>query len=154
MKDNLNISIYIQIMGNSISAQKINFEDMQTIYKNPESYILINTLSESEQHCLIRNTISPQQEEALMNKFLKNGNKSVRIIVYGRNCNDETANKKYEQLLKHGFVNSHIYIGGLFEWLMLQDIFGTDEFPTTSKQLDILKYKPGKRLNIALLENG
>jgi hypothetical protein len=141
-------------MGNSISRQKINFEDMQTIYKNPDSYILINTLPEAEQTCLIRNTISPQQEESLMNKFLRNGNKSVRIVVYGRNCNDETANKKYEQLLKLGFVNSYIYIGGIFEWLLLQDIFGTDEFPTTSKQLDILKYKPFKRLNIALLENG
>uniref|UniRef100_A0A6C0KWB6 Rhodanese domain-containing protein n=1 Tax=viral metagenome TaxID=1070528 RepID=A0A6C0KWB6_9ZZZZ len=141
-------------MGNSISTQKINFEDMQTIYKNPESYILINTLPEGEQNCLIRNTITPQQEEALMNKLLRNGNKSIRIIVYGRNCNDETANKKYEQLLKLGFINTYIYIGGIFEWLLLQDIYGTDEFPTTSKQLDILKYKPCKRLNIALLENG
>jgi hypothetical protein len=141
-------------MGNSISTQKINFEDMQTIYKNPDSYILINTLPEAEQTCLIRNTISPQQEESLMNKFLNNGNVTVRIVVYGRNCNDETVNKKYEQLLKLGFINTYIYIGGIFEWLLLQDIFGTDEFPTTSKQLDILKYKPCKRLNIALLENG
>jgi hypothetical protein len=38
--------------------------------------------------------------------------------------------------------------------LLLQDIFGVEEFPTTSKQLDILKYKPSQRLNISLIENG
>jgi hypothetical protein len=38
-----------------------------------------------------------------------------------------------------------MYLGGMFEWMLLQDIYGRDEFPTTSKVLDILKYKP-KRL--------
>jgi rhodanese-related sulfurtransferase len=141
-------------MGNSISSQKINFEDMQKVCKNHESYIVISTLPENEQGCLIAHTINPQQEEALMNKFLKSGNKSVKIIVYGRNSNDESAQKKYSQLLKLGFINAYIYVGGLFEWLLLQDIYGEDEFKTTSKQLDILKYKPSKRLDIALLENG
>jgi len=36
----------------------------------------------------------------------------------------------------------HIYPGGIFEWLLLQDIYGDDMFKTTSKELDILKYKP------------
>jgi 23S rRNA pseudoU1915 N3-methylase RlmH len=137
-----------------MSAQKINFEDMQKVCKNYESYILINTLPETEQSCLIWNTIKPQQEEAIINKLLTNGSKTVRIIIYGKNCNDETTNKKYEQLIKLGFRHIYIYVGGIFEWLLLQDIFGADEFPTTSKQLDILKYKPTKRLDIALLENG
>ena len=35
----------------------------------------------------------------------------------------------------------------MFEWLLLQDIYGNDNFPTTSKDLDILKYKP-KKINI------
>jgi hypothetical protein len=30
----------------------------------------------------------------------------------------------------------------MFEWLLLQDIYGAASFPTTSKELDILKYKP------------
>ena len=50
-----------------------------------------------------------------------------------------------------GFQNIYLYVGGLFEWLMLQDIYGDKEFPTTSKQLDFLKYKPVKKLNIPLL---
>ena len=40
----------------------------------------------------------------------------------------------------------------MFEWLMLQDIYGEKEFPTTKRELDILKYKPHKVLNIQLLE--
>ena len=35
---------------------------------------------------------------------------------------------------------------------MLQDIYGEKEFPTTKKELDILKYKPNKVLNVQLLE--
>ena len=31
--------------------------------------------------------------------------------------------------------------GGLFEWLCLQDIYGFEDFPTTKKELDILKFK-------------
>ena len=48
----------------------------------------------------------------------------------------------------------YLYLGGLFEWLLLQDIYGFDDFPTTSRQLDILKYKPGQKLNISYIENG
>ena len=40
----------------------------------------------------------------------------------------------------------------MFEWLMLQDIYGRDMFPTTKKEQDLLKYKSNQLLNIALLE--
>ena len=141
-------------MGNSQSISKINFEDVQTAYKNPEIYLLINTLSIHEQNCLIINTINAQQEEILMNKHMAGGgNKNVRIIIYGRNSNDDNIYKKYNQLIGLGFINVYIYIGGLFEWLMLQDIYGVEEFPTTIRQLDILKYKPNQRLNVGLIEN-
>jgi hypothetical protein len=140
-------------MGNSQSIQKINFEDVQTAYKNPEVYLLINTISEIDQVCLIPNTIGILQEEMLINKYIR-ANKSVKIIIYGRNSNDETIYKKYNQLFGLGFTNVYVYIGGLFEWLLLQDIYGTDEFPTTTIQRDILKYKPSQKINVGLLENG
>jgi rhodanese-related sulfurtransferase len=139
-------------MGNSQSMQKINYEDVQYIIKNSESHILINTLNENEQECLIPNTIGIHKEVDLINNLLKNGNKQVKIIVYGRNCNDEKIYSKYNQLQSLGFYNVYIYTGGLFEWLMLQDIYSEKEFPTTKKELDILKYKPNKVLNIQLLE--
>jgi hypothetical protein len=138
-------------MGNTQSIKKINYEDMQTIIKNPEVYFIINTLPLSEQQCLIVNTTLANEEEIIINKFMKE-NKSIRIIVYGKNCNDENVNKKYQQLLSLGFYNIFVYFGGMFEWLLLQDIYGKDLFPTTKKELDLLKYKSSQLLNIGLLE--
>ena len=138
-------------MGNAQSMKKINFEDMQTVIKNSEIYLIINTLSPSDQQCLIVNTTLAGEEESIINKFMKE-NKNIRIVIYGKNCNDESIQKKYQQLLALGFYNIFIYSGGMFEWLILQDIYGTDLFPTTKKELDFLKYKQNQLLNIGLLE--
>jgi hypothetical protein len=139
-------------MGNSQSMQKINYEDIQYVIKNSETHLIINTLNENEQHCLIPNTVNINKEVEIINNFIRNSNKQIKIIIYGKNCNDEKIYIKYNQLISLGFYNVYIYTGGLFEWLMLQDIFGDIEFPTTKKELDILKYKPNKLLNIQLLE--
>lgn len=138
-------------MGNSQSMKKINFEDIQYAIKTTDIYLIINTLPLNEQQCLIINTIYPEEEEKIINQFLKD-NKNVRIIIYGKNCNDDTVNKKYQQLYSLGFHNIFIYLGGMFEWLLLQDIYGKELFPTTSAELDLLKYKSNQSLNIALLE--
>ena len=139
-------------MGNSLSNKQINYEDVQFAIKNPNSYLLINTLDTKEQECLLPNTINIQQEEQIINQLIKNVNKSVKIIIYGKNSNDEKIYKKMQQLTSLGFYNVYIYIGGMFEWLLLQDIYGENEFPITKKELDILKYKPNKLFNIQLLE--
>ena len=70
---------------------------------------------------------------------------TVTIVVYGKNATDVSVYKKYEQLVKHGIANVRIYVGGMFEWLLLQDIYGQDLFPTTGAcgvNLDILAYRP------------
>jgi hypothetical protein len=140
-------------MGNSQSSSiKINYEDVQFIIKNPEGHLLINTLSPSEQNCLIVNTMNINNEENIINNCIKKGAKDIKIIIYGKNSNDEKLYNKYNQLSSLGFYNVYIYPGGLFEWLMLQDIYGEKEFPTTKKELDILKFKPNKVLNVPLLE--
>jgi len=140
-------------MGNTQSSSiKINYEDMQYIIKNPESHLLINTLSNSEQNCLIVNTININNEEVIINNCIKRGSKNIKIIIYGKNSNDEKIYTKYNQLVSLGFYNVFIYTGGLFEWLLLQDIYGDIDFPTTQKELDILKYKQKSLLNVPLLE--
>jgi hypothetical protein len=140
-------------MGNKMSTSiKINYEDVQYILKNPEGHLLINTLSDAEQECLIVNTMNIKNEENIINSCIKNGRKDIKIIIYGKNCNDDKTVNKYNQLTALGFYNVYIYVGGLFEWLMLQDIYGLNEFPTTKHELDILKYKPCKVLNVQLLE--
>ena len=138
-------------MGNSQSIIKINFEDMQHVCKNKDQYLLINTLPEMEQGCLIKNTLPAYSEVSVIDNYLKLNKRLIKIIIYGKHCNDDLVEKKYHQLLKLGFSNVHIYGGGMFEWLLLQDIYGAYEFPTTSKQTDHLKYKPGQKMNMLLL---
>lgn len=64
------------------------------------------------------------------------------IIVYGKNSNDITILHKYEQLVKLGFTNVHIYTGGIFEWMLLYEIYGKDLFKITRYEIDILRYRP------------
>ena len=140
-------------MGNSQSIKRVNFEDIQFILNaKSDVYVLINTLHENLQGCLIPTTVSVHEEVDILNKILKHGNKHNKVVIYGRNCNDEKIYTKYSQLESLGITNICIYTGGLFEWLMLQDIYGFEEFPTTKKELDILKYKPSQVLNIRMLE--
>jgi rhodanese-related sulfurtransferase len=127
-------------MGNTHSVKKISFKDMQKIIKD-NKFTIINTLNNDNQSCLIINTLAPNEVINLLNNFLKN-NKDQPIVIYGKHCIDESLIKKYTQLLNLGFKNIHVYVGGLFEWLTLQDIYGVDEFPTTSIEHDILRFSP------------
>ena len=142
-------------MGNTLSIRKINCEDMQKACNgsNVDNYMIINTLEDNMQKCLIKNTIQIHEEEKIINSIIKK-NRNKNIILYGRNCNDEKTYKKYEQLIKLGFTNVYIYVGGMFEWLLLQDIYGSELFPTTSKELDLLKYNSHRVLDVKYIENG
>jgi len=132
--------------------KKASFEDIQYAINYPEKYIIINTLPINEQNCLITNTVSCQQEEKLLNDMLTAYDfKNKYIIIYGKNSIDNTAENKYNQIKSLGFTNVLLYSGGLFEWLLLQDIYGKEEFSTTSYTLDILKYKPSNSLYKLLL---
>jgi hypothetical protein len=136
-------------MGNTASTRYINFEDMQTAIANKE-YIIINTLPETCQACLIAGTLNMKSEEDILNTYLKK-NKAIRIIVYGMNSQDPTVPKKYEQLSALGFLNVFIFNGGMFEWLLLQDIYGREMFLTTAVERDILKFKGYQQFNLRLL---
>ena len=151
-------------MGSNYSKNKINYEDVQHACNNAlnnknigKKYAIINTMDKTWQSCLIQNTIHIQEEEEMINGILNskhsNSNSNdITVIVYGTNSNDETIYSKYEQLVKLGIKNVFIYTGGMFEWLLLQDIYGRDLFPTTSRELDILKYKPRKQLNVLYID--
>jgi hypothetical protein len=138
-------------MGNTKSVQKVNFEDIQFLLKNKKP-ILINTMEQNNQTCLIKGTIAVNEEEGIINNYMKK-NINVTIVIYDKNSNSEKLIKKYNQLLSLGFYNVYIYPGGLFEWLCLQDIYGFENFPTTSKEWDILRYKAKSIFNSFLLRN-
>ena len=132
-------------MGNTTSIRKINFEDMQNFIKD-DNIVIINTLDASNQDCLINNTVNASQEISFINKLIKS-DLDRKIVIYGMNACDDSLVSKYNQLAKLGFSNTYIYVGGLFEWLLLQDIYGDELFKTTSKITDILKYKPESLTN-------
>jgi hypothetical protein len=133
-------------MGNQVSlVPKVSYEDLQmVVYRNmhvQHSTLIINTLPESLQHCLIKTTVDIRFEERVVNAFIHK-KPDIMIIVYGKNSNDITILHKYEQLVKLGFTNVHIYTGGIFEWLLLYEIYGKDLFKITKYEIDILRYRP------------
>lgn len=122
----------------------ISFEGVdcrQALSGGEHAVLLINTLSENLQSCLIVGTVVAAEEEETINHLISYNDYDHRIVVYGENCMDESVERKYAQLTKLGFSNVRIYRGGLFEWLLLQDIYGADKFPTTAREKDILKFR-------------
>ena len=114
---------------------KIGFEDVLYALQNNDKYLIINTMSKENQHCLIKNTISIDNEETIINEYInKQMFHNIKIIIYGENSNDVNVDNKYKQFSDLGF-ETYIYAGGMFEWLLLQDIYSNNEFPTTSKNV-------------------
>lgn len=137
-------------MGAAQSIKKVNFDDVQYSIKK-DNHILINTMDKNDQDVLISGTIPCNKEETLINDNLKTA--SIHIILYDKNACENRPLERYNQLLKLGFANVYIYPGGMFEWLLLQDIYGSDNFPTTRTEMDILKYKSNNLLNIQMLRD-
>lgn len=145
-------------MGNQVSlVPKVSYEDIQmVVYRNQHatySSLIINTLPEKMQHCLIKTTVDFRHEEQIINECLS-ANPNIMIIVYGKNSNDITILHKYEQLTKLGFGNVYIYTGGLFEWLLLHEIYGKELFKITKYDRDHLKYRPKSVLLQSMSQGG
>ena len=129
-------------MGNIYSSfASYSFDTIQNKVMTLADMVLINTLGENEQDCLIKNTIHASKENEFMNELLKKGKRDIEIVVYGKNHKDVKVITKYNQLKKLGFTKVFIYFGGLFEWLLLQEVYGVIKFPTDGKMKDLLKYK-------------
>ena len=124
-------------MGNGIS-NLINFELLKEMQK--EGATIIHTMDENEK-VLIFGTVVAEKESEKINKMMSKNDYEKDIIIYGRNCHEyENLLKKQKQLASLGFKNIFIYLGGMFEWLLLQDVYGSKEFPTEKKG-EILDYK-------------
>jgi hypothetical protein len=125
-------------MGNNISYKTVTFDDVMYASSNCESWIIITTLPESTT-CFIYGTCPIDEEEKQINQIIDN-NRKIKIIVYGSSSSDTSVIKKYNQLRNVGLKDVFIYMGGLFEWLLLQDVYSSDIFRTNGVELDILKY--------------
>lgn len=121
----------------------INFDKVKEAIRLPHDFIIINVLPTFEQGCLIAGTTDAMKEESILNDMMSSLSVAdKKIIVYGKHCNDENVSVKVQQLQILGIKDLFVYRGGLFEWMLLQDIYGHSEFPTTSRMNDILQFKP------------
>lgn len=122
----------------------IGFEDIKNIIINIDKYVLINTLSSDNQELLILNTLSINEEESIINDIISNYKVPDKpVIIYGKNCCDLSVNNKFDQLIDLGLKEVYIYYGGLFEWLLLNELYGNDEFPVNNpNNIDLLNFRP------------
>lgn len=131
-------------MGNGESKIKtVNFDNVKQ-----DNYILIHVMDEKDQSVLIKKTQTIENEVKLLNSLLSESKQGkTNIIIYGKNTDDfAVLVKRYNQLVGLGF-NAYVYFGGLFEWLLLQEIYGVAEFPienTGNFTIDLLKFAPTK----------
>lgn len=125
-------------MGNS-QHKYAHYEDVQQL---PANGLLLNTLHIQNQQCLIQRTLNAKDEEQIINQLINTSHgKQLPVIIYGRNYLDQSVHAKYKQLTNAGFSNCKMYLGGMFEWLLLQDVYGPDLFPTTTTTLDLLQFR-------------
>jgi len=127
----------------STNRRTIGFNDMKHAIE--QGYVIVNTLPETLQGCLIKGSIAADEEEDRMNDYLQHDETDKIVVLYGMNSCDDSVDRKFEELADLGFRRIYIYVGGLFEWLMLQEIIGISEFPTTSRCMDLMVYQPIRR---------
>jgi len=111
-------------MGNSVSII-----DAPLFCLNLQNIYIINTLPENKQNCLIKYTLPIDLETDIINKIDKNS----KIVIYGINHKDKKPYYKFKQLQSLGYTNVFVYSGGLFEWILLNMIYGDKYFPLTSE---------------------
>jgi hypothetical protein len=130
-------------MGNAASIKKpANFEDVQRFVSATDAHILLNVMDETDQDVLILKTLSAYDEVKTLETLIDDAEFDYKILVYGKNMGDiEKILKKQKQLEALGFSEVYVYFGGLFEWVLLQDIYGKELFKTTRSVSDILRYK-------------
>jgi len=122
----------LYILESDVTKNKMTNRSLYHSQKNTPIFVLVNTLPITSQQYLIPQTIPYHMEEKIFNDILNDT--SVQpcqyyIVLYGKNSTDDAVDKKYRQLIQLGFTNVFIYYGGLFEWMLLRDIYGEDKFP-------------------------
>ena len=127
-------------MGNSKSTCLVNYEKVQQA--RITRFLLIHTMEENEK-TLIQGSLTAEMELKSINELMSKNEFDTSIIIYGRNDHDyDNLMTKQKQLKSLGFRNVFIYLGGMFEWLLLQDVFGANLFPTTVAKVDLLRFAP------------
>lgn len=133
---------YISGIFSPAGPRRVGFEDVLALQKAP-SAVIISTLPADKQSCLIKGTVECGDEETKINAIVAARKMTqTPVLIYGENACDTSPNVKYNQLRMLGFVDVRIFVGGLFEYLLLQDIYGMAAFPTRGEEPDMLCRRP------------
>ena len=108
---------------------------------------IIHIMNIADETILIKGTLTAEQEVQRINAWINDIEHTANndIFIYGySNADFNKLLQRQKQLNGLGFKNVHIYFGGMFEWLLLRDVYGADEFPVDGlikgAALDILRY--------------
>ena len=135
-------------MGSTQSLFYVNYCDMQNAINSEKT--IIHIMNVGDENILIKNTLTAQLEIERINNYLDSGKTDIDIYIYGySNADFNKLLQRQKQLNRLGFKNVYVYFGGMFEWLLLREVYGQSEFPINGtdigKVIDILKYhKPIK----------
>ncbi len=135
-------------MGATQSKQSdyVNCSFVHNAVLSSNPTILIHAMKIEDEHILIHKTLTATEEVDKINLLISEHNFEQNIIIYGYSHMDlQALLLKKQKLHAYGFDNVFIYLGGMFEWLLLRDVYGEIEFPVDglakgSVFLDILKY--------------
>lgn len=136
-----------QKAGNKTTC-RVSYETVLSLAGTAD-VIVISTLAETFQGCLIPHTVACSHEEKCVNDVLERKKQGLyTVIVYGENHLDPTVERKCAQMRVMGFKSIYMYAGGMFEWLLLHEVYGGENFPVamagSSRTCvpDILAFKP------------
>ena len=106
------------------------------ISDNTTGVILLATPDVDSKGWRIAGTLSPQTEEREINRVIQAYNASgkppkEKIVYYGLNAVDKSPDEQVAKLAGHGIAAS-VYRGGVFEWLLLREVFGAESYAVTS----------------------
>lgn len=124
----------------AVIADRVNFEAVPTASADG---LLLTTLGSSpgaDPECAIAGTV-PECQEAGRIKDVLSSSPDIPIVIYGSNSVDVAPFEKWRNLTQRGFTNVTVYTGGLFEWLLLREVYGAEVFPVTNPQNDLLRFK-------------
>jgi hypothetical protein len=96
-------------------------------------YLVVSVLPDAflQTEQLLPTTLSPEKEEEVINRILETGEiDQVTLILYGKNNTDTKVFEKYKKLHDRFGLNCVLYLGGMFEWLLLQKLHGEEAYPT------------------------
>ena len=130
-------------MGNTTSLYSLHckYNIIQDYVCIPENYCiefgekiyLITVMNKNDTKKFIKGTTPVNEEESIINQVIKqNKMDEVTIIIYGKDACDQRVYTKAKQMLELGFKRTRIYTGGMFEWSLLLELYGDENFPTST----------------------